>query len=179
MSQQDLCHSIKLKSNIILPEELERKINSVTEHQRAYIRSIFLRMIQVNPTNAAILYDFLVAQQNELNIKESTKESTIKRIIWLSANLNHKTFNEITKDDIQNYPARRSIIGCSSCVAGAKTNDVLASPLANDSILIVYKEPDGKIFYTSSGSLQFPKWTSPTSITFDGASSPTVIPSVI
>jgi hypothetical protein len=43
----------------------------------------------------------------------------------------------------------------------------------------VYKEPDGKIFYTFSGSLHFPRWTSPTSITFDGASSPTVIPSVI
>jgi len=60
-------------------------------------------MAQVNPTNAAILYDYLAAQQNELNIKESTKESTIKRIIWLSRYLNHKTFNEITKDDILAY----------------------------------------------------------------------------
>jgi hypothetical protein len=57
-------------------------------------------MAQVNPTNAAILCDYLVAEQNELNIKESTKESTIKRIIWFSAFVNHKTFNEITKDDI-------------------------------------------------------------------------------
>jgi hypothetical protein len=103
MSEQDLCHSIKLKRNIILPEELERKINSITEHQRRYIRSIFLTMAQVNPTNAAILCDYLVAEQNELNIKESTKESTIKRIIWFSAFLNHKTFNEITKDDILTY----------------------------------------------------------------------------
>jgi hypothetical protein len=87
MSQQNLCHSIKLKSNIILPEELERKINSITEHQRGNIRSIFLTMAQINPTNAAILYDYLVAQQNELNIKESTKESTIKRIIWLSTHI--------------------------------------------------------------------------------------------
>jgi hypothetical protein len=46
-------------------------------------------MAQVNPTNAAILCDYLVAAQNELNIKESTKESTIKRIIWFSAFLNH------------------------------------------------------------------------------------------
>jgi hypothetical protein len=60
-------------------------------------------MVQFNPTNAATLYDFLMAQQNELNIKESTKESTIKRIIWLSTDLNHKTFNEITKDDILAY----------------------------------------------------------------------------
>src|SRR5215831_18569531 len=103
MSEKDLCHSIKLKRNIILPEELERKISSITEHQRRYIRSIFLTMAQVNPTNAAILCDYLVAEQNELNIKESTKESTIKRIIWFSAFLNHKTFNEITKDDILAY----------------------------------------------------------------------------
>jgi hypothetical protein len=105
MSQQNLCHSTKLKSNIILlPDELERKINSIAEHQRSYIQSIFLTMAQVNPTNAAILYEYLVAQQNELNIKESTKESTIKRIIWLSAYLNHKTFYEITKDDCVGLP---------------------------------------------------------------------------
>src|SRR5215831_871322 len=103
MSEKDLCHSIKLKRNIILPEELERKINSIAEHQRRYIRSIFLSMAQVNPTNGAILCDYLVAEQNELNIKESTKESTIKRIIWFSAFLSHKTFNEITKDDILAY----------------------------------------------------------------------------
>jgi integrase len=60
-------------------------------------------MAQVNPTSATILYDYLVAQQNELNIKESTKESTIKKIIWFSAFLNHKTFNEITKDDVLAY----------------------------------------------------------------------------
>jgi integrase len=99
-----LCHSIKLKRNITLHEiELERKINAITEYQRRYIRSIFLTMAQVNPTNATILCDYLVAEQNELNIKESTKESTIKRIIWFSAFLNHKTFNEITKDDILTY----------------------------------------------------------------------------
>jgi hypothetical protein len=68
MSEQDLCHSIKLKRNII-PEGLEGKINSITEHQRRYIRNIFLTMAQVNPTNAAILYDYLVAEQNELNIR--------------------------------------------------------------------------------------------------------------
>jgi hypothetical protein len=89
MSQQDLCRTTKLKNNVILQShELERKINSITEHQRAYIRSIFLKMVQFNPTNAATLYDFLVAQQNELNIKESTKESTIKRITWLSTDRN-------------------------------------------------------------------------------------------
>ncbi|MGB6673495.1 MAG: hypothetical protein WBE34_13770, partial [Candidatus Nitrosopolaris sp.] len=104
MSQQNLCHSINLGSKSILsPEGLERKINSITEHQRKYIRNIFLKLAQVNPTNAPILYDYLMAQQNELNIKESTKESTIKRIIWLSAYLDHKTFSEITKDDILSY----------------------------------------------------------------------------
>ena len=60
-------------------------------------------MAEVNPTNAAILCEYLMAQQNELNIKESTKESTIKRIIWLSAFLGHKTFSDITKEDILTY----------------------------------------------------------------------------
>jgi hypothetical protein len=99
-----LDRSSTLRNNIILlPENLERGIKFITEHQRRYIRNIFLMMTQVNPTNASTLYDYIVAQQNELNIKESTKESSIKRIIWLSAYLNYKPFHEVTKDDILAY----------------------------------------------------------------------------
>jgi hypothetical protein len=49
------------------------------------------------------LCDYLFARQIEINIKESTKESTIKRIIWLSAYLNHQRHHEITKEDILSY----------------------------------------------------------------------------
>jgi hypothetical protein len=94
MSEQDLCQSIKSKSSNTIAEELERKIISITEQQRGYIKSIFFKMAQSNPTNAAILHDYVVAQQNELNMK---------RIVWLSEFLAHKTFYEITKYDILSY----------------------------------------------------------------------------
>jgi hypothetical protein len=60
-------------------------------------------MAHINPANAQILYDYLIAQQNELNIKESTKESIIKKIIWLSEFVGLKTFSEISKEDLLRY----------------------------------------------------------------------------
>ncbi len=93
----------RLQCNASPEEDLERKINSITEQQRGYLKSIFKKMAQANPHNGVILYDFLITQQNELNIKESTKENILKKIVWLSVFLNHKTFHEITKEDILGY----------------------------------------------------------------------------
>ena len=86
-----------------LSQELERKIDSITQYQKGYIKSIFKKMASINPDNAITLYDYLIAQQNELNIKISTKEGIIKKIFWLSTYLNHKSFNKMTKEDILVY----------------------------------------------------------------------------
>jgi hypothetical protein len=43
-----------------------------------------------NPINVEIICNYIVAEQNEINIKESTKESKIKRIIHLSKFFDNK-----------------------------------------------------------------------------------------
>ena len=53
-------------------ENLERKIDAITAYQKPYIRNIFINMARANPQNAIILHDYIIAQKNELNIKEST-----------------------------------------------------------------------------------------------------------
>lgn len=69
-----------------------------------------------------ILCDYIIAEQNEIDIKESTKETKIKRIAHLSRYFKHqKLFYDITEDDILTYlnslrksssidPTHRSII---------------------------------------------------------------------
>lgn len=60
-------------------------------------------MAEVNPVNAAIIYDYISAEQTEINIKESTKGDKIKKLCWLSNYLNHKSYSRMTKQDILEY----------------------------------------------------------------------------
>lgn len=60
-------------------------------------------MANTNAHNAKILCDYIIAEQDEINIKESTKEGKIKSLVWLAAYLKNKAFDEITKYDIMQY----------------------------------------------------------------------------
>ena len=62
------------------------------------------RLSIANPENASVICDYILAEQTDINIKESTKEGKIKVLIWLSNYLaNTKTFRQMTKQDILNY----------------------------------------------------------------------------
>jgi hypothetical protein len=81
--------------------ELEKKLDSITEdNSKPYFRSALKRLAIVNPENANIICDYILAEQINMNIKESTKEEKIKVLIWLSKYLANKTFHQITKQDI-------------------------------------------------------------------------------
>lgn len=57
-----------------------------------------------NPINVEIICNYIIAEQNEINIKESTKETKIKRIILLSKFFsNKKSFYDMTKENILDY----------------------------------------------------------------------------
>ncbi|HYZ58791.1 MAG TPA: site-specific integrase [Nitrososphaeraceae archaeon] len=84
-------------------EDLERKIDKITTYQKPYIRNIFIKMARANPRNATILHDYVIAQKNEQNIKESTIEGIIKKLVWLSTYLGDKSYDQMTKDDLLNY----------------------------------------------------------------------------
>ncbi len=45
---------------------------------------MFNELLLENQTNAEIICSYIVAEQNEIHIKESTKETKIKRIVHLS-----------------------------------------------------------------------------------------------
>ncbi|MGA9743754.1 MAG: tyrosine-type recombinase/integrase [Nitrososphaeraceae archaeon] len=84
-------------------QELVNKIETITQHQRPYLRKIFLHIAAANPKNAKILCDYIIAEQNEINIKESTKQGKIKNIVWLIRFLNNKNLWDINKEDILLY----------------------------------------------------------------------------
>ena len=65
-------------------KELKRKIDTIIKYQKPYISKQFYKILNQNSSNVKITYDFIVSEQNEFNIKESTKETKIKRIVNLS-----------------------------------------------------------------------------------------------
>jgi site-specific recombinase XerD len=61
-------------------------------------------MAGVNPDNASTLCDHIFWEQNQYNVKDSTKEGKIRVIVWLSAYFDHKkAYTEMSKQDIQAY----------------------------------------------------------------------------
>ena len=71
---------------------------------RAYYKNILIKLADRNIENANIVCDYIIAEQTEISIKNSTKESRIKVLVWLSNIFKDKTsFKEMTKQDILNY----------------------------------------------------------------------------
>jgi len=68
-----------------------------------YVNRLYRELSEVNPYNAKIIHNYIEAEKVEINIKESTKADKIKKLCWLSRYLNHKSFNNMTKQDIVNY----------------------------------------------------------------------------
>src|SRR4051812_2118802 len=83
--------------------ELNCTVESLTANLRPYIRTIFSELAKANPENASLLSDFIIAEQNEQNIAESTKEWKIRVLTWLSTHLSHKSYRQMTKQDIMAY----------------------------------------------------------------------------
>ena len=83
--------------------ELVTKIESITQYNsKPYFRQALKRLAAVNMENANVVCDYILAEQAEINIKESTKEGKIKVLIWLSNYLANKPFHQMTKQDILN-----------------------------------------------------------------------------
>jgi integrase len=84
--------------------ELETKINSITQYSsKPYFRQALKKLAAVNADNANVICDYILAEQTDINIKESTKEGKIKVLIWLSNYFANKPFGQMTKQDILGY----------------------------------------------------------------------------
>ncbi len=94
-----------LSSSFSNTEELERKIDSITKGlSRPYFNKILKELIKTNLENAIIICDYIIAEQIEINIQNSTKESKIKVLTWLSNHFqDEKSFRNMTKHDILDF----------------------------------------------------------------------------
>lgn len=83
---------------------LETDIDLITKSlSRPYFRTILKKLLDVNPQNARLICDYILDEQTEINLKDSTKEGKIKVLVWLSNFHSGKNFDEITKQDILQY----------------------------------------------------------------------------
>ena len=70
---------------------LEKKIDIITKSlSRGYYKNFLIKLAERNLENANIICDYIIAEQTEINIKNSTKESRINILVWLS-NFEDKT----------------------------------------------------------------------------------------
>jgi len=83
---------------------MEKKIDSITKSlSRPYFNKILKDLLRDYPSNAITVYDYIIVEQTELNIKDSTKEGKIKVLVWLSNFHGNKSFKDMTKQDILAY----------------------------------------------------------------------------
>jgi len=62
--------------------DLEKKINSITKSlSKPYYSSILRNLVKNNPNNANTIYDYIIAEQTELNIRNSTIEGKLKVLV--------------------------------------------------------------------------------------------------
>ena len=84
--------------------DLERKIDSITKTlSKPYFNKILKDLLKSNPANAKTIVEYILTEQTEINIQDSTKESKIKTLVWLSNFHNNKSFFNLTKQDILEY----------------------------------------------------------------------------
>ena len=71
---------------------LKEKIHLITKYQKPHIANSLKIMAQKSPSNVKVICDYIFAEQNEINIKESTKEGKIKCLVRLLRYLRYKPF---------------------------------------------------------------------------------------
>jgi predicted nucleic acid-binding protein len=94
--------------------ELEKKLESITKSLRKqYFKNSLVTLSKKNIENARTICNYIIAEQTEINIKDSTKESKIKILVWLSNHFqDQKSFKDLTKYDILDFlnTSRKSIL---------------------------------------------------------------------
>jgi len=86
-------------------QEINNKIDSLTNnYSKNYFKKVLYSLTQKSPTNAATICNYLMSEETEINIKQSTKEGKLKTLVWLSNYFEDKlTFRQMSKEDILTY----------------------------------------------------------------------------
>jgi site-specific recombinase XerD len=93
----------QVKNELINCNGLLARIELITKYQKRYIANSLRKIALENPHNVNVICDYIIAEQNEINLKESTKEGKIKCLAKLSTYLHHKPFRSISKGDVLGY----------------------------------------------------------------------------
>lgn len=83
--------------------ELKEKILLICKDQKHYVQKLLNDLLEKSKENALIISDYIIAEQNEINLRDSTKEGKIKVLADLLKFLNHKNLRAISKNDILLY----------------------------------------------------------------------------
>ena len=102
--KRQLKHSTTTK-NKINEDELEKKICYITQSfSQNYFKNLLKKLARKNSENANTICEYIIAEQIEFNIKDSTKKGKIKALVYLSNHLQDaKLFKEMTKQNILNH----------------------------------------------------------------------------
>ncbi|WP_415311979.1 tyrosine-type recombinase/integrase [Candidatus Nitrosocosmicus sp. FF01] len=79
------------------------KINQITKGQKPYLKRIILNILNYSSKNAEDICDFIIAERNEINIKESTIEWHVKVLGQIQRFHNFEEFKDMTREDILNF----------------------------------------------------------------------------
>ncbi len=110
---QILLQSKKLSNSRLTFEELNYKIDAITQFaSKPYFNNALKKLAENNVENATIICKYIMSEQHEINIKQSTQEGKIKILLWLSNFHSGKSFKELKKEDIVTYlgSLRKSLI---------------------------------------------------------------------
>lgn len=94
----------ELEELTALDNNLENKIDKITNSlSRHYFNTILKKLAKEGRENAIAICNYIIAEQNEINIKDSTKEGKIKVLVWLSNFHRNKKFEDMTKEDVLGF----------------------------------------------------------------------------
>ena len=60
-------------------DDLFERIHLITKYQKPYITNCLKRLAQKSVENVNVICQYIIAEQNEINLKESTKEGDVKK----------------------------------------------------------------------------------------------------
>ena len=75
-------------------EVIKEKVLSICKYQKQFIEKMLKDVLEKSEENALIICDYIIAEQNEINLRESTKEGKIKVLVDLLKFLNYKNLRD-------------------------------------------------------------------------------------
>jgi len=64
-------------------DQLKEKVLLICKYQKNYVQKMMNDLLKKSEENALIICDYIIAELNEINLKESTKEGKIKVLSFL------------------------------------------------------------------------------------------------